>query len=779
MGTEAETAYLPRKEPAVPPRPVTSGIPDAVVPLSAGSIIPGLMGYSGLELIAHGSSAIVFRATQNRLNRKVAIKVLLVDDVMTTDATVRRELETLVQLSSSPHIVSIIDTGVTDAGQPYIVMEYCEGGSYAQILKERGPLPVEEVIEVGIKIGEALHAAHEAGIIHRDVKPPNILRSRFGPALTDFGIAYAADELASTNTFYKLTPHHASPETLQQDHQTGQSDLYSLASTMWNLLAGRPPFANPGQDPEAFRKRVLSQLVSRVPRDDVPDWLHDELQRAMAKRATDRHPTALAFAETLRLNMARTSMSTPWQPRSSPPGEGGVASETPTGQSTQTQRSQPPSAPPVPPSDPPAVMLPGTSAPPRPVSAPTSGATVQTPPVIIPTSAPASGSTVTVARTTHPHSSAPLPVVLPGNFAANAPTGQPPASSPPSSNSTPPRVAPPQVAPPQAAPPQAVPTPVVQPQPTEQTHQIAQSASSTTPANTVPANTTPAGASAPQPASVPRTYKSRPSHVPLPLDQPDPDTTELSPGGLQTPQSPGRPWFEPASAPSGSSTLPSPQQQNYSPQPTAPQSTAQAETAGTHGVSVPQQQEGPYSRTPIGADPLSNALARLPRRTSTADDDFDEDEDEEQFSWRRPLVTAGVIGVILGLITTVGIIVAGGAKSDKKADSEPTSSASIIAEGRPTDVSIADSRTAVTLQWKDNTSGRAGVFIYARTATAAIGKVIAVPAKGQTSYTISAIDDKPLNADIDYCFQITAVPASDQLAFSETVCTERAGAQTN
>jgi serine/threonine protein kinase len=79
-----------------------------------------------------------------------------------------------VALSSQPHIVSIIDTGVTADGRQYIVMEYCEGGSYAQILRQAGPLPIEDVIEVGVKIGEALHAAHQAGIVHRDVKPSNI-----------------------------------------------------------------------------------------------------------------------------------------------------------------------------------------------------------------------------------------------------------------------------------------------------------------------------------------------------------------------------------------------------------------------------------------------------------------------------------------------------------------------------------------------------------------------------------------------------------------------------
>ncbi|GIG61003.1 hypothetical protein Lfu02_53750 [Longispora fulva] len=265
-------------------------------------MIPALPGYSDLQLIANGSTALVFRATQARLNRMVAVKVLLIDDVMTTQATVEQELATTVALSSQPHIVSIIDTGTTADGNPYIVMEYCEGGSYAQILKQRGPLTVSEVLEVGMKIGEALHAAHQAGIVHRDVKPPNILRSQFGPALADFGIARAPDALAGTMTMGKLTPHHASPEAFMLGAQSGSSDLYSLASTMWNLLAGRPPFADPNasNDPMSFRDRVLNQPVPRVPRVDVPEWLHEELTRAMAKNPADRHSSAMAFAEALR-----------------------------------------------------------------------------------------------------------------------------------------------------------------------------------------------------------------------------------------------------------------------------------------------------------------------------------------------------------------------------------------------------------------------------------------------------------------------------------------------
>ncbi len=265
-------------------------------------LLPALPGYDDPELIAHGTTALVFRATQRRLNRLVAIKVITVD-TGSTSVNAQRELQTTVALSSQPHIVSIIDTGVTNDDRPFIVMEYCEGGSYAQILRHRGPLPVTDVIDVGVSIGEALHAAHQAGIVHRDVKPSNILRSRFGPALTDFGIARAPDELAGTLTREMMTPHHASPEALLHQAQSGPSDIYSLASTMWTLLVGHPPFvdpARPAADIYAFRDVVLYEPLPPMPRPDVPSWLVEQLTRAMAKLPAERHPTALDFAQALR-----------------------------------------------------------------------------------------------------------------------------------------------------------------------------------------------------------------------------------------------------------------------------------------------------------------------------------------------------------------------------------------------------------------------------------------------------------------------------------------------
>ncbi|MEV0645413.1 protein kinase [Phytomonospora sp. NPDC050363] len=399
--------------------------------LSAG---PDISGYRDLQLIAHGSTALVFRARQERLDRDVAIKVLSVDEVMTTQASVAKELETTVALSAHPHIVSIIDTGTSGQGQPYIVMEYCEGGSYSQILKQNGPLPVSDVVEVGVKIGEALHAAHTVSILHRDVKPQNILRTKFGPALADFGIARAADELAATGTIDKLTPLHSAPEALRRDEQSPASDVYSLASTMWHLLVGRGPFSSPAgrTDPDEFRQRVEYSLAPSVPRPDVPDWLQRELARALAKDPAARHQSAYAFAEELRrhsygaITSASVGSATVQPPMPDPSDELTTFAFPPSGATAAGVMSSPaPMTPPAPPpptraTDPfasPAAYTPPPQYQPQAYTPPPSPSTAETVPLRIPQAQPVSAQPYTP------------PVSAPPNnpFAVSAP----PVSAPP------------------------------------------------------------------------------------------------------------------------------------------------------------------------------------------------------------------------------------------------------------------------------------------------------------------------------------------------------------
>jgi hypothetical protein len=278
------------------------------------------------------------------------------------------------------------------------------------------------------------------------------------------------------------------------------------------------------------------------------------------------------------------------------------------------------------------------------------------------------------------------------------------------------------------------------------------------------------------------------------MDRPEHNepTTELSAPGPETPTAalPGRPWFEPASAPTDPNPVASPYQRDYVPQPNVPQTgvpqpnvlQSGAPQTGIPGSDVARIQTAPQPRhdNPYhpGAGSAGSLATQFPERSITDDDD-DEDLDDERLSWRRPLITAGIIGVILGLVTTVGIIVTGGTGSDNKADPEPTASASIVGEGRPTNVRLADSGSSVTLQWKDNSGAGAGAIILVRQATDAAFKAAGNPAKGQTSYTISSIQGTSLDPDVDYCFTIASVISNERVAPAEPVCTERGGAQTN
>ncbi|WP_203662657.1 protein kinase domain-containing protein [Actinocatenispora rupis] len=277
---------------------------------------PEVPGYSALRLISRGSTARVYRAVQDGPGRTVALKVLRLDDVLTTVTHVERELATMVELSAQPHIVSVIDTGSTTGGEPYLAMEYCEDGSYAGILHRHGPVAVDEVVDLGIKVGEALAAAHAAGIVHRDVKPQNVLRSRFGPALTDFGISRGVREEMSSLTLIKMSPYHASPEALRREPQCPRSDIYGLGSTMWTLLAGWPPLAPPGQPrPDVFeyRNAVLGRPAPPVPRGDVPHWLQDVLARALATDPAHRYAGGTELAAALQRGWSQW-LGEPWVP---------------------------------------------------------------------------------------------------------------------------------------------------------------------------------------------------------------------------------------------------------------------------------------------------------------------------------------------------------------------------------------------------------------------------------------------------------------------------------
>lgn len=258
-------------------------------------------GYSDLDVVGHGASATVYRATQDGYDRQVALKVLNIDiSDRRAQKRFQRERALNGRLSGHPNVVTVLDSGFVDGRYPYLAMELFELGSLADLVRDRGPFDVATTLHVGVRIAGALESAHQLGVLHRDVKPQNILWSRFGePALADFGIA-AILEMEHSLTA-ALTPVHAAPELLEGADPSERTDVYALGSTLYTMLAGTPPFAGPaGEGMLAQLLRITTSDLPVLRRADVPTSLTDVLRHAMAKRPDDRLPSAAALGMALR-----------------------------------------------------------------------------------------------------------------------------------------------------------------------------------------------------------------------------------------------------------------------------------------------------------------------------------------------------------------------------------------------------------------------------------------------------------------------------------------------
>src|SRR5665811_367320 len=194
--------------------------------------------------IASGGMSTVYRALDEILERQVAVKLMNREIASDSDQLerFRREARAVAQLSH-PHIVGVIDAGEDD-GRPYIVFEYVEGETLKERIRRLGRLPVPEAVAYAIEIARALGAAHARHIVHRDVKPQNVLIDEEGSAkVTDFGIARTLEEDGLTIDGRVLgTTDYVSPEQALGQYVNGQSDLYSLGVVLYEMLTGQVPF---------------------------------------------------------------------------------------------------------------------------------------------------------------------------------------------------------------------------------------------------------------------------------------------------------------------------------------------------------------------------------------------------------------------------------------------------------------------------------------------------------------------------------------------------------
>jgi eukaryotic-like serine/threonine-protein kinase len=258
--------------------------------------------YSVLEPLGSGGMAEVYLAHDEIMDRDVALKVLsrrYADDEEFVERF-RREAQSAARLSH-PNIVCIFDRGESDERTYYIAMEYLTGGTLKERILLRGAFPPRTAVAVTTQIAEALEAAHQDGIVHRDVKPDNILITESGDVkVTDFGIARAASSSKMTNTGTILgTAHYVSPEQAMGDPVGPQSDLYSLGVVLYEMLTGEPPYD--ADNPLGIAMKHVNGHL-RPPREidpSIPQGINAVTVRLLAKDPEDRYPDAASLLEDL------------------------------------------------------------------------------------------------------------------------------------------------------------------------------------------------------------------------------------------------------------------------------------------------------------------------------------------------------------------------------------------------------------------------------------------------------------------------------------------------
>lgn len=258
-------------------------------------------GFDDAEEIAHGGFGVVYRCRQPHLERTVAVKVLTTDLDQANCDRFLREQRIMGRLTGHPNIVNVLESGVTDAGRPFIVMPYLSQSSLESHIRRDGPLPWTEVICLGINMASALETAHQCGILHRDVKPGNILFTDYGgQQLSDFGISHLTGGFETGAGTLTGSPAFTAPEILLGKPASIAADIYSLGATLFCALTGHAPFErHSGEKVIAQFVRITTDLIPQLAGLGIPDDVCAVVERAMSANPADRPQTAAELGITL------------------------------------------------------------------------------------------------------------------------------------------------------------------------------------------------------------------------------------------------------------------------------------------------------------------------------------------------------------------------------------------------------------------------------------------------------------------------------------------------
>lgn len=289
--------------------------PQSMADLLVGSIVAER--YELIDKLGEGAMGWVFLGEHVDIGKKVAVKVLRPSLCRLPEAVrrFRREARAATQIGSK-HIVDVTDFGTTQGGAVFFVMEYLEGGEdLGTTLKKAGRLPWSRVRHIVLQLCEALEAAHDSGIIHRDVKPANFYRVRFEGdddfiKVLDFGIARLAtpkDSIVTATGVVMGTPDFMAPEQAQGRRVDHRADIYSLGATAYALLTGRPPFTGANEYDVIYKQlneepRPPSDLALDA---EIPPWMDKAVLKALRKDPERRYQSMTEFAAALRAEGAR------------------------------------------------------------------------------------------------------------------------------------------------------------------------------------------------------------------------------------------------------------------------------------------------------------------------------------------------------------------------------------------------------------------------------------------------------------------------------------------